>query len=72
MQNISITLISAYFGPKRSEKIFPSLFRELIQSSARSSNFVGKNGSEPTIGNDGIAGGNLWPLLPTVLRRYNM
>ena len=52
-------LITAYFGPKRNEKIFPSLFPELMPSSASSFVLVGKNGSEPTVGNEGRAGGNL-------------
>jgi len=55
----------------RNEKIFPSLFLGLMHNSARSFTEVGKKGSEPTIGNDGIAGGKLWPLWLTFCRRYN-
>jgi len=63
--------VYTYFDPKRNEKILPSLFLGLIARSARSFMLVGKNGSEPTIGNDSRAGGNLWPLLLTFSRRYN-
>jgi len=62
-------LAATYFGPRRNEKIFPSLFLGLIQNSARSSIVVGKNGSDPTIGSEGIAGGNLRPLPLTLCRR---
>ena len=62
-------LAATYFGPRRNEKIFPSLFLGLIQNSPRSSIVVGKNGSEPTIGSEGIAGGNLRPLSLTLCRR---
>ena len=57
-----------YFDPRRNEKIFPNLFLGLKQNSARSFVLVGKNGSEPTIGSDGIAGGNLRPLPLTLYR----
>ena len=46
----------------RNEKIFPSLFLGLIQNSAKSAIVVGMNGNDPTIGSDGRAGGNFWPL----------
>ena len=52
----------AYFDPRRNEKILPSLFFPLIPSSARPFSVIGMNGSEPTTGNDDIAGGNLTPL----------
>ena len=53
-------LITAYFGPKRIEKIFPSLFPGVMLSSARSFMLiVDKKGNEPTIGNECRAGGNL-------------
>ena len=51
-----------YVGPRRNEKMFPNLFLGLIENSARSRIVLGKNGSEPTIGSEGIAGGNLRPL----------
>ena len=51
--------MTAYFAPKYSEKIFPSLFPGQMPSSATSFRLVGKNASEPTIGNEGRAGGNL-------------
>jgi len=53
--------MSAYFCPKYNEKIFPSLFLGLTHNSAKVFVLIGKNGIEPTIGNDGIAGGSLWP-----------
>ena len=58
-ENISGAIIAAYFGPRRNEKILPSLFFPLMPNSARSFSVIGMNGSEPTTGNDGIAGGNL-------------
>ena len=57
-----------YFGPRCKEKIFPSLFLGLIQNSARSCSLADKNGIEPTIGRERIAGGNLRPLLVTLCR----
>ena len=57
-----ICTITTYFDPKSNEKIFPRLFLGLIQNSASSFMSVGINGSEPTSGSDGRAGGNFQPL----------
>jgi len=62
-------LTNIYFDPRCKENIFPSLFLGLIQNSAKSFMLVGKNGSEPTIGSEDIAGGNLRPLSLTLRRR---
>jgi len=69
MQFLANNVTATHFDPRRKEKIFPSLFLGLIQNSARSCILVGKNGNEPTIGNEDIAGGNLRPPSPTLCRR---
>jgi len=55
----SKTVTTAYCDPKRNEKMLPSLCLGLKHNRARSSMLVGKNGSEPMIGNEGRDGGNL-------------
>jgi len=60
-----------YFDPALNEKIFPSLFFELMQNSARCCGLDGRNGIEPMIGSENREGGELRPLSLVLYRRHS-